>query len=105
MISSGAAAAHVTSTKWEEKALRYFEDFERGEIRELGRVTVSSGSLELPAPLRPDDEISLTSECVAARPSKSRPGIGIVTTRSVLHNQADEVVMRMHTKFMVRRRP
>jgi acyl dehydratase len=165
MISSGAAAARVTSTGREETALRYFEDFERGEIRELGQVTVSrdeivefaerfdpqpfhvdeaaardsifggltasschtfalmslihsrhpdrtalvanlgADSLEFPAPLRPDDEISLTSECVATRPSKSRPGIGIVTTRSVLRNQADEVVMRMHTNFMVRRRP
>jgi acyl dehydratase len=60
--------------------------------------------LRFPAPLRPDDEISLESECLAKRVSKSRPEIGIVTTRSRLTNQRREIVMDMQTTFMVRRR-
>jgi len=60
--------------------------------------------LRFPAPLRPDDEVTLTSECLAKRVSASRPTIGIVTTRSLLTNQRDETVMDMQTRFMVRRR-
>ncbi len=61
--------------------------------------------LAFPTPLRPDDELTLTSECVGVRPSQSRPTIGIVTTQAVLRNQDDEVVMDMTTTFMVERRP
>jgi len=60
--------------------------------------------LRFPSPLRPDDEITLVSECIGLRASKSRPGIGIVTTRSTLTNQRDESVMEMTTNFMVEQR-
>ena len=148
----------------ERGRLRYFEDYEIGELRRLGRYRVSreeivefalrfdpqpfhiddeaakssifgsltasschtfaltslihsrnpeqtalvanlgAESLRFPSPLRPDDEVELTSECVALRASKSRPGIGIVTTRGLLTNQHDEIVMDMTTIYMVRRR-
>ncbi len=65
---------------------------------------LGADTLLFPNPLRPDDEISLTSECVALRPSKSRPEIGIVKMRSVLTNQDGDVVMAMTTNFMARRR-
>lgn len=61
--------------------------------------------LRFPSPLRPDDELSLTSGCVDRRSSKSRPGIGIVSTISTLTNQRGEVVMEMSTAFMVEKRP
>ena len=54
--------------------------------------------------LRPDDEITLASECIDLRDSRSRPEIGIVTTRSLLTNQRDELVMDMSTTYMVKRR-
>jgi acyl dehydratase len=144
--------------------LRYFEDFEVGEVRQVGSCRVSreeiidfarrfdpqpfhidedaaresifgglTGSschtfaltslihargreeialvanlgaedLRFPTPLRPDDEITLASECLARRPSKSHPGIGIVTTLSRLTNQRQETVMEMKSTFMVRQR-
>ena len=144
--------------------MRYFEDFEVGEIRRLGSYRVSreeiidfarqfdpqpfhiddeaarssifggltasschtfalmsliharcgeetalvanlgSESLRFPAPLRPGDEVELTSECVGSRVSQSRPEIGIVTTQGALTNQQGETVMEMRSVFMVRRR-
>lgn len=70
-------------------------------------LVANLGSKELlfPSPLRPDDEITLESECTELRASKSRPEIGIVTTRALLTNQREEMVMEMSTTFMVRRRP
>jgi len=144
--------------------LRYFEDFEIGEVRQLGSYRVSreeiidfarqfdpqpfhiddeaakssifgeltasschtfalmsliharcgedtalvanlgAESLRFPAPLKPGDEVALTSECVGRRVSRSRPGIGIITTQSALTNQQGETVMEMRTVYMVRLR-
>lgn len=67
-------------------------------------ANLGSEELRFPSPLRPDDTLSLRSECVAMRPSNSRPEIGIVTTRSLLTNQRDETIMDMKTTFMVKRR-
>jgi acyl dehydratase len=65
-------------------------------------ANLGSEKLRFPAPLRPDDELTLVSECVAKRESESRPGIGIVTTRGHLMNRRKETVMDMMTTFMVR---
>ena len=67
-------------------------------------ANLGSEELRFPTPLRPDDTITLHSECTGARPSHSRPTIGIVTTRGLLTNQRGEVVMDMTTTFMVERR-
>ena len=68
-------------------------------------ANLGSENLRFLSPLRPDDEITMATECLATRVSKSRPEIGIVTTRSLLSNQRDEIVMEMTTSFMVQRRP
>jgi acyl dehydratase len=68
-------------------------------------ANLGSDELRFPSPLRPDDEISLSSECIAMRVSASRPELGIVTTRGLLINQRGETVMDMTTTFMVMRRP
>jgi len=68
-------------------------------------ANLGAQNLRFPTPLRPDDEISLASECVEMRLSRSHPGIGIVTTRTLLTNQADELVMEMASTFMIRQRP
>jgi acyl dehydratase len=65
-------------------------------------ANLGAEKLRFPAPLRPGDTLTLTSECMAKRVSASRPGIGIVTTRSRLVNQRDEIVMEMLTTYMVR---
>ncbi len=67
-------------------------------------ANLGAESLRFPNPLRPDDEITLRSECVAARVSGSRPAIGIVKTLTTLTNQRGEAVMEMQSTFMVKRR-
>lgn len=67
-------------------------------------ANLGSKDLRFPSPLRPGDEITLISECLSARISRSRPELGIVTTHGVLTNQRGETVMEMTTTFMVARR-
>lgn len=67
-------------------------------------ANLGSEELRFPAPLRPDDEITLTNRCLALRTSRSRPQIGIVTSRGTLTNQRGETVMDMKTTFMIKRR-
>ncbi len=61
--------------------------------------------MRFPNPVRPGDRLSFVSECIARRESRSRPGIGIVTTQSTLMNQEGVPVMTMKASFMVEKRP
>lgn len=49
---------------------------------------------EFPVPVHPGDTLSASSEVLAVRESRSRPGTGIVTWRTTGHNQRGEVVCR-----------
>lgn len=61
--------------------------------------------LRLPNPVRPGDRLSFFAECIDRRESRSRPNLGIVTSRSTLSNQEGAPVMTMKTVFMVLKRP
>jgi acyl dehydratase len=54
------------------------------------------------APVFIGDTIWVESEVVEARPSKSRPGAGIIKFRNVVKNQRNEVVATYETAIMVR---
>jgi len=54
------------------------------------------------APVFIGDTIWVESEVVEVRPSKSRPGTGIVRLRNVVRNQRGEVVVMYETALMVR---
>jgi len=54
------------------------------------------------APVFIGDTIWVESEVIEARPSKSRPGAGIVRFRNVVKNQRNEVVATYETAIMVR---
>ena len=56
-------------------------------------------------PLYAGDTIILRDETLAARVSRSNPERGIVTTRSQLHNQHDEVIFSTETSFLMVRDP
>ncbi|MBW1885960.1 MAG: MaoC family dehydratase N-terminal domain-containing protein [Deltaproteobacteria bacterium] len=60
--------------------------------------------MDLPNPVRPGDELSLSQVCIEARPSRSRPDRGIVKLRNTLSNQRGEPVLTMVTKMLVARR-
>jgi len=56
-------------------------------------------------PVRPGDTITYHRVILEARPSGSRPGIGLVRSRSEAVNQRGEPVMTMEGWGMFRRRP
>ena len=61
--------------------------------------------LRLHAPVRPGDELRARSTVVELRRSRSRPGVGIVSSSGELLNQRDEVVFSLESAAMVRCRP
>jgi acyl dehydratase len=56
------------------------------------------------APVFIGDTIRVESEIVEARPSKSRPGAGVLKFRNSVKNQRDEVVATYETALMVNTR-
>lgn len=57
------------------------------------------------APVRAGDTISYRRTTTAARPSESKPGIGLIHSRWEATNQRGETVMTMEGWGMFRRRP
>jgi acyl dehydratase len=57
--------------------------------------------LRFPTPVRPGDVLSLRDECLEKRLSKSRPGFGVVKSRSTLANQKGEEVFVMDANYLV----
>jgi len=56
-------------------------------------------------PVRPGDTLRVRVEVLEARPSESRPGVGLVRSRWQVLDQRDEAVMEMEGWGMFRRRP
>jgi len=54
--------------------------------------------------VRPDDVLTVETEIVDLRPSRSRPGYGIIRLRNVTTNQRGEIVQTMLASAMVPRR-
>ncbi|MEZ0495947.1 MaoC family dehydratase [Sphingomonas sp. IW22] len=70
----------------------------------LGTLVANLGydELVMPAPVFIGDTLRATSEVTALRPSKSRPGQGIVTWRHEMLNQRGEVVCRCLRSAMLK---
>lgn len=59
------------------------------------------GEIAWPRPTRPGDVLRIESEIIEIRPSKSKPGQGIVTVRSTMTNQNGEAVYLLTAKLLV----
>jgi len=70
-----------------------------------GGLIGAGGELTWPRPTRPGDTLTVESEILAVTPSRSRPGRGMITVRSITRNQKGEAVQDMTTKMLVWRRP
>jgi acyl dehydratase len=70
-----------------------------------GAIGLGVDELRWPNAVRPGDVLVVETKIVRLRPSKSRPGHGIVRLRSVTTNQRGEVVQTMLASAMVPRRP
>ena len=70
-----------------------------------GAVGLGVDELRWPIAVRARDRVSLTTEILDARASRSKPGYGILHIRNVLTNQNDATVLSYTANAMVRRRP
>jgi acyl dehydratase len=73
----------------------------------LGTLVANLGydKLVMPKPVFIGDTLRATSEVTELRPSKSRPGQGIVTWKHQLHNQRDEVVCECLRSALLKAKP
>ena len=61
--------------------------------------------LRWPMPLRPGDELRITGEIVAVRPSRTKPSQGLVRVRTTTLNRDGQAVQTMIANLVVPRRP
>jgi acyl dehydratase len=73
-----------------------------GRTASLGSPGVNE--LRWLAPLRPGDDLMLEVDVMDARPSKSRPEIGIVTFKATVRNAAGQILCEMISPIIVSRR-
>jgi len=73
----------------------------------LGTTVANLGFEEIafPAPVIPGDTLHAETEVLAARPSSSRPGQGIVTLEHRAYNQRDELVARCRRSALMKGQP
>jgi len=69
-----------------------------------GAIGLGVDELRWPVVVRPRDILTVETEIVDLRPSRSRPGYGIIRLRNVTTNQRGEVVQTMLASAMVPRR-
>jgi acyl dehydratase len=67
--------------------------------------TMGHDAMRFPTPVRAGDRLTLTVECVFARPSASRPGCGIVKYQTTLANQSGAVVLDYLDTVLIAKRP
>ena len=69
-----------------------------------GAIGLGVDELRWPNAVRPGDKLTVETEILELRPSRSRPGHGIIRLRNVTTNQRGEVVQTMLASAMVPRR-
>ena len=69
-----------------------------------GAIGLGVDELRWPHVVRPGDVLTVETEIVDMRPSRSRPGYGIIRLRNVTTNQRGETVQTMLASAMVPRR-
>jgi acyl dehydratase len=70
-----------------------------------GGLIGAGAEIEWPRPVRPGDTLTVESEVVEVKPSRSRPERGMITVRSQTRNQHGEVVQILTSKMLVWRKP
>jgi len=70
-----------------------------------GGLIGAGAQIEWPRPVRPGDTLTVESEVLEVKPSRSRPERGMITIKSQTRNQHGEVVQILTSKMLVWRRP
>jgi acyl dehydratase len=95
LVASGWHTAAVTMRLLVES------DFKPGG----GIVGAGIDDFRWPRPVRPGDELRVESEVLEVRPSRSRPGQGLIKVRTTTLNQDGEAVLVYVGNLIVRARP
>jgi acyl dehydratase len=74
-----------------------------GEFGDYFEGGLGADKLKWPHPVRPGDRLSVVMEVTGARPSKSRPDCGIVTSIVTTTNQDGATVLTMVSADLLRR--
>jgi acyl dehydratase len=69
-----------------------------------GAIGLGVDELRWPNVVRPGDVLTVETEIIDARSSRSRPGFGIIRLRNVTTNQRGQIVQTMLASAMVPRR-
>jgi acyl dehydratase len=104
-VAAGESIFHgLAASGWHTAALT-MRLLVEGELKPAGGV-VGAGFDEFrwPRPVHPGDELSLESEVLEVRPSKSRPEQGLIKVRTTTLNQNGEPVQILVANLVVPRR-
>jgi acyl dehydratase len=78
----------------------------RSEFRPAsGTIGLGFESLRWPQPLLPGDELRIETEVLEVRPSRSRPGWGLLKMRTQTFNQNGDIVQELVANVMAPCRP
>ncbi len=103
-VARGTIFSGLAASGWHTAAMtmRLLVD---GELKPAGGIIgLGFDEFRWPRPVRPGDELHLTSEILEVRPSKSRPDQGLVKVRTTTFNQNNEPVQITVGNLMVPRR-
>ncbi len=103
--AQGSAFRGLAASGWHTAAVT-MRLLVQSELRPAGGI-VSGGFDEFrwPRPVRPGDILHIESEILEVRPSKSRPGQGLLKVRTTTFNQNTEPVQILIANLVVPRRP
>jgi acyl dehydratase len=94
----------LVASGWHTAALTMRLLTEREAKPAGGSVGLGFDGMRWPIPVRPGDELSIETEVLEVRPSKSRPTHGLIKMRTRTRNQKGEVVQELIQNAMVPRR-
>jgi acyl dehydratase len=75
------------------------------EQEPLAAIAALGFEVKLPRPVRPGDQLTLTSQPIEKRDSEKNPKAGIARTKGTLTNQSGEVVLEIVATGLFAKRP
>jgi acyl dehydratase len=94
----------LAASGWHTMAMTMRLMVDRG-LPVAGGIIGAGGEISWPMPTRPGDTLTVDSEVVEIKPSRSRPDRGMVTVRSETKNQRGEIVQVLVAKLVVPKKP
>jgi acyl dehydratase len=95
----------LVASGWHTAALTMWLLTQRESKPAGGSIGLGFDEMRWPTPVRPGDELSVESEVIDVRASKSRPDRGLIKMRTRTLNQRGEVVQEVVANALVPRRP